>query len=226
MVNATVELEKPIAPRAARHERQRRITRQRLLAAAVEVFVEQGYLRTTVEDILVRAAVSRATFYAHFDDKLAVMRTVAAEAGPAWRPLFDELGDSSAWTREAFADWASRLIALYRRRGALSVLVNSVAATEGAVFATLAEQRRALIASLAERAPAFQRAMESPGGHLRADLMLQSLDLACYHVACRDIEAGAEAAADVVAEIVIGFLGVKLHADNVPASPSTPAIGT
>ena len=214
MVNAAIETKKSFPARAARHEKQRQITRQRLLAAAVEVFVEQGYLRTTVEDILVRAAVSRATFYAHFDDKLAVMRTVAVEAGPAWRPLFDELGYSGSWTRDDVTDWASRLIALYRRRGALSVLVNSVAATEDAVFAALAEQRKVLVASLAEKSPAFHRATESAAGYLRADLMLQNLDLACYHVACRDIDAGGDDAANIVAEIVIGFLAANARAGS------------
>jgi len=206
MVNAMIQTGAQTAGRAARHERQRQVTRARLLAAAVEVMVEQGYLRTSVEDILVRAGVSRATFYAHFDDKLAVMRALAADASPAWRPLFDELADSGAWPREAFDDWASRLMDVYRRRGGLSVLVNSVAATEDAVFAVLAEQRKALILALADKLPAFSRALESSEGVLRAEVMLQNLDHACYHVACRDKAIGAEEGARVVAEIVTGFL--------------------
>lgn len=212
MVNAVNQTDKPTGGRAARHERQREVTRTRLLAAAVEVLVEQGYLRTSVEDILVRAGVSRATFYAHFDDKLAVMRALAAEASPTWRPLFDELCESASWPREAFEAWSSRLIDIYRRRGGLSVLVNSVAATEDEVFAVLAEQRQALIATLADRLPAFGRAMENSEGFLRADLMLQNLDNACYHVACRDQRVGADEAARVVAEIITGFLGAESQA--------------
>jgi hypothetical protein len=70
-----------------------------------------------------------------------------------------------------------------------------------------------LIAALADRLPAFARAMESAEGLLRADLMLQNLDHACYHVACRDKTIGAETGARVVAEIVTGFLHAAPYGD-------------
>lgn len=43
--------------------------RQRLLLAMGEVVGEQGYVATSVADVLRRAGVSRATFYAQFHDK-------------------------------------------------------------------------------------------------------------------------------------------------------------
>jgi AcrR family transcriptional regulator len=43
--------------------------RARLLQAATEVVAEQGYVKTTVADILKRAGVSRATFYQLFRDR-------------------------------------------------------------------------------------------------------------------------------------------------------------
>ena len=43
--------------------------RARLLQAATEAVAEQGYVKTTVADILARAGVSRATFYQLFRDK-------------------------------------------------------------------------------------------------------------------------------------------------------------
>jgi len=43
--------------------------RARLLHAATEAVAEQGYVKTTVADILARAGVSRATFYQLFSDK-------------------------------------------------------------------------------------------------------------------------------------------------------------
>lgn len=44
-------------------------TQQALLAALLELIVEQGYDRTTVEDILRRADVGRTAFYTHFENK-------------------------------------------------------------------------------------------------------------------------------------------------------------
>jgi AcrR family transcriptional regulator len=44
-------------------------TQQALLEALLELIVEQGYERTTVEDILRRADVGRTAFYSHFANK-------------------------------------------------------------------------------------------------------------------------------------------------------------
>jgi AcrR family transcriptional regulator len=52
-------------PQSAVREAQR----QRLLAAAVAAVAESGYSSVTVADIVRRAKVSRAAFYAHFADK-------------------------------------------------------------------------------------------------------------------------------------------------------------
>jgi AcrR family transcriptional regulator len=44
-------------------------TQQALLEALLELIIEQGYERTTVEDILRRADVGRTAFYSHFENK-------------------------------------------------------------------------------------------------------------------------------------------------------------
>src|SRR4051812_49786194 len=43
--------------------------RERLVIAAVDLFVEQGYDETTVAQIAERAGVTRSTFFRHFPDK-------------------------------------------------------------------------------------------------------------------------------------------------------------
>jgi len=47
----------------------RAVQRQRLLTATIAAVAEQGYGSLTVADIVRRAKVSRAAFYAHFSDK-------------------------------------------------------------------------------------------------------------------------------------------------------------
>ena len=44
-------------------------TQQALLASLLELIVEKGYDRTTVEDVLRRADVGRTAFYDHFENK-------------------------------------------------------------------------------------------------------------------------------------------------------------
>lgn len=50
-------------------DRRVRRTRRLLRGALLELAVEKGYDKVTVQDVLDRADVGRATFYAHFRDK-------------------------------------------------------------------------------------------------------------------------------------------------------------
>ena len=49
-------------------------TQERILVAATELFLEQGYERTTVAEVAERAGVSRATVFWHFSDKGGLFR--------------------------------------------------------------------------------------------------------------------------------------------------------
>ncbi len=59
--------------RAAAGDRRVRRTRKLLHAAFLELVVEKGYDKTTIQDILDRADVGRSTFYVHFRDKEALL---------------------------------------------------------------------------------------------------------------------------------------------------------
>ena len=48
-------------------------TRQLLQKALAELIAEKDFQNVTVQDIAARAEVNRATFYAHFDDKFALL---------------------------------------------------------------------------------------------------------------------------------------------------------
>ena len=53
---------------------QKQYTRERLVAAAVDLFVAKGYAATTVDDIATGAGATRATFYLHFRSKAELVR--------------------------------------------------------------------------------------------------------------------------------------------------------
>ena len=48
-------------------------TLEMLQQATMELLTEKGLRRLTVQDITARAGINRATFYAHFDDKYALL---------------------------------------------------------------------------------------------------------------------------------------------------------
>ncbi len=56
-----------------------RRTRQLLQQAFIELFQEKGFSAITVQDIAERATVNRATFYAHFADKYALLDSLIRE---------------------------------------------------------------------------------------------------------------------------------------------------
>ena len=64
-------------PSASSTENKRR---KRILEAATELFMRQGYRKTSVDEIARRAEVAKGTVYLHFDNKAALlMHAIAAE---------------------------------------------------------------------------------------------------------------------------------------------------
>jgi len=57
----------------SRRERKKEETRQRLLSVSLELFHEQGYSATTIEDITERADVAKGTFFNYFPSKEALL---------------------------------------------------------------------------------------------------------------------------------------------------------
>ncbi|MCB0218892.1 MAG: TetR/AcrR family transcriptional regulator [Chrysiogenetes bacterium] len=59
----------PRGPHGLSREEVERSQRERLMLAMAEVVAEKGFANVAVADVLARAGVSRATFYAQFKDK-------------------------------------------------------------------------------------------------------------------------------------------------------------
>ena len=68
------QAERTIGPRSTKGAR----TRLRLLAAAKEIFEENGFLEARISDIAERAGLSHGSFYHYFDSKEQIFREVAA----------------------------------------------------------------------------------------------------------------------------------------------------
>lgn len=60
-------------------ERKKQETRQRILDAAVELFQNQGFNQTSVDEIASRADISRATCFNYFPNKESILREIAIQ---------------------------------------------------------------------------------------------------------------------------------------------------
>lgn len=71
----TRRVAEPAAPTQSvgRRERHKRATYEKLYTAALELFTEQGYEETSIEDITERADVARGTFFNYFEKKEEVI---------------------------------------------------------------------------------------------------------------------------------------------------------
>lgn len=65
--------------------------RERLLAAAGELFYESGVAATGVDAVLARAEVSPATMYAHFAGKDGLVAAYLEQRYESWRRTWDEV---------------------------------------------------------------------------------------------------------------------------------------
>jgi len=101
-------------------EEQKRLTRERLLDAAVEVFAQRSALDVNMDDIAKAAGVARATVYAHFTRKSDVVLALAQRQYEQADEVYAELAAIPDWTRAAIRAWLEGVEARWREQ-ALSI---------------------------------------------------------------------------------------------------------
>ena len=151
-----------VKPRAART----RATRRRIADAAAELFVDQGYAATTLEQIAARAGVAVQTVYFHFGNKRTVLQQAVDIAAVGDDEPVPMLG--RPWLEEARAERdPKRVIALWTaygreivaRVGPIMRVVRDAAAIDpemAAQWATNQTQTASAFRVLAEQLDAMQ----------------------------------------------------------------------
>ncbi|MBF6238634.1 TetR/AcrR family transcriptional regulator [Nocardia otitidiscaviarum] len=104
------------ARRASLRDEQKRLTRNRLIEAATQLFVTQGYAQVRVDDIAAAVGCSRATFYLHFTGKPDVLRAIAEQGTlPSVQHFYEDLDHVlDSGSRAEFAAWMRRAIAWFQ----------------------------------------------------------------------------------------------------------------
>ncbi len=84
-----------LAEEPKKEDQRVRRTRDRLGDALVELLVEKGFAEITVQDVLDRAHVSRATFYTHYRDKNDLFLSDAEDFFESMATALSRFGDKS-----------------------------------------------------------------------------------------------------------------------------------
>jgi AcrR family transcriptional regulator len=111
-------------------------TRERLIAAAIEVFAEQGYERARLQDIARAAGLTTGAIYANFRDKaellfaaigaragLEVDGLLSSASGRGTRSVLEQLGDRLPAPRDSTPSLLVDAIAAARRDESLAALL-------------------------------------------------------------------------------------------------------
>jgi AcrR family transcriptional regulator len=109
----TRRVAEPAAPAqaAGRRERHKRAMYERLYTAALDLFTEQGYEETSIEDITERADVARGTFFNYFEKKEEVIAAWGARRRDTLRA---ELGAIAGGGSDALSSLENCMRALAR----------------------------------------------------------------------------------------------------------------
>ncbi len=202
--------------RSAEQERQRKQTRDAILSAAAEIFSSKPYFQATIYDLIGAAGISRATFYDHFDSKLALAVVLYDNITDDWHTHFDKLAERDDWTRDMVKLWIRDLAELYRAHGFVTSLVEQLTICEVSFRNRLSQDRDALIRRLAGKGlasfeAAFDGTAKSAETLARMRLLLIQLDKVCGMISGNDDLApdDEEALVDVVAGLLLSTLRVS-----------------
>ncbi|WP_322103234.1 helix-turn-helix domain-containing protein [Paraburkholderia sp. J41] len=148
--------------------RKRRQTQQRIVAAALSLFLERGYEATTIDAIADAAEIARRTFFHYFDGKEAIIVALQGDAEDAFRLALAKV--PKRWRPLRAIHAALRgMIASYESEQAIAIdrFMRSTELLRALKQASYERNERELLAALRERWP---EADDEPG--LRAAAMI------------------------------------------------------
>lgn len=88
-------------------QRQKTQTHEHLLRVATDLFAEKGFAATSVEEVVVHAGASRATFYSHFANKDAILAEILEGLWNDAQRHYDEFGLLEDWSKASLLDWVA-----------------------------------------------------------------------------------------------------------------------
>jgi len=97
------------------------LIREKILAAATDLFLSRGFGATSIEAVAARAKIGKRTFYHRFRDKSALFRAVIERLLQRWLPQFDAAFAAPGPLETILARSARRMLAMALEPEALAL---------------------------------------------------------------------------------------------------------
>lgn len=178
-------------------------TRARIMSAAIGLFTDRGYRRTSVDEVAEEAAVAKGTVYLHFPSKADLLGCAILQEKLEYLDRLQPIFDGGLPAREQLRMWLQTALVL---------------GTEMPLLTRLLSGDRELLIALDEMSPALRDTVEET----RTDFMAQLVDRAAPPHRWSSEEIGERAhvllgllyfAGPITNERVRGGLSVERYAD-------------
>jgi len=89
-------------------------TREKILEAAVDLFYEYGFARTSTRDVVGKVGMSSSAIYNHFPDKNQVLFTIIQRAGEKVQIMLEEIIEEHDDPEECLRQMISKMLHVFR----------------------------------------------------------------------------------------------------------------
>jgi AcrR family transcriptional regulator len=97
----------------------KRLTKERLISSAIELFAKNGFRATSVGDIAKAAGTTPTTFYRYFSSKSDIARLLQDHINVDVKTTFERLDDVRRPTKQAIRGWVDQYDQMWQRNHVL-----------------------------------------------------------------------------------------------------------
>jgi AcrR family transcriptional regulator len=97
----------------------KRLTKERLISSAIELFAKNGFRATSVGDIAKAAGTTPTTFYRYFSSKSDIARLLQDHINVDVKTTFERLDDVKRPTKQAIRGWVDQYDQMWQRNHVL-----------------------------------------------------------------------------------------------------------
>lgn len=196
--------------RPSLREEQRQLVRRKVRDAAREVFMKGNYVDASIDLIAKTAGISRATFYLHYNGKLAVLHELIDDDVERLKQMYQRLAEIPKPREEDVMRWLERMAQAQARERHVVIFWQLAVGLHPELAHRFFAMRDECIDTLAETFEAFRwRELAAPEGEqrrIRAHLLIIELSMLLYHLATGAWLPNRHESLRVVAQDLLSFI--------------------